>query len=99
MGGDQAPRMVLRGADKSLKRYPQAHFLLFADEAKITPLLTKMPNLTARAEIHHTSEAVTNDAKPSVALRTGLRSTMRTPIDAVAGSLADGTGAAGNRRA
>jgi glycerol-3-phosphate acyltransferase PlsX len=96
MGGDQAPRMVLRGADKSLKRYPQAHFLLFGDEAKITPLLAKMPKLMARAEIHHTSELVTNDAKPSVALRTGRRSSMRMAIDAVADGRADGIVSAGN---
>jgi glycerol-3-phosphate acyltransferase PlsX len=96
MGGDQAPRMVLRGADKSLKRYPQAHFLLFGDEAKITPLLAKMPKLMARAEIHHTSEFVTNDAKPSAALRGGRRSSMRMAIDAVADGRADGIVSAGN---
>jgi glycerol-3-phosphate acyltransferase PlsX len=96
MGGDQAPRMVLRGADKSLKRYPQANFLLFGDEAKITPLLAKMPGLQARAQIHHTSEFVTNDAKPSIALRTGRRSSMRLAIDAVADGRADGIVSAGN---
>jgi glycerol-3-phosphate acyltransferase PlsX len=96
MGGDQAPRMVLRGADKSLKRYPQANFLLFGDETKITPLLVKMPRLSARAQIEHTSEFITNDAKPSVALRTGRRSSMRMAIDAVADGRADGIVSAGN---
>jgi phosphate acyltransferase len=96
MGGDQAPRMVLRGADKSLKRYPQANFLLFGDETKITPLLAKMPRLTARAQIEHTSEFVTNEAKPSIALRTGRRSSMRLAIDAVADGRADGIVSAGN---
>src|SRR5258708_3910668 len=96
MGGDQAPRMVLKGADKSLKRYPQAHFLLFGDEARITPLLAKMPRLTARAEIVHTSEFVTNDAKPSAALRGGRRSSMRMAIDAVADGRAAGIVSAGN---
>jgi phosphate acyltransferase len=96
MGGDQAPRMVLRGADKSLKRYPQANFLLFGDETKITPLLAKMPRLMARAQIEHTSELVTNEAKPSIALRTGRRSSMRLAIDAVADGRADGIVSAGN---
>src|SRR5436305_2279915 len=96
MGGDQAPRMVLRGADKSLKRYPQANFLLFGDETKITPLLVKMPRLSARAQIEHTSEFITNDARPSVALRTGRRSSMRMAIDAVADGRADGIVSAGN---
>jgi glycerol-3-phosphate acyltransferase PlsX len=96
MGGDQAPRMVLKGADKSLKRYPQAHFLLFGDEAKIKPLLAKMPRLTSRSQTHHTDEFVTNEAKPSVALRTGRRSSMRLAIDAVADGRADGIVSAGN---
>jgi glycerol-3-phosphate acyltransferase PlsX len=96
MGGDQAPHMVLKGADKSLKRYPQANFLLFGDEAKIAPLLAKMPRLAARAQVHHTNELVTNEAKPSVALRTGRRSSMRLAIDAVADGRADGIVSAGN---
>jgi glycerol-3-phosphate acyltransferase PlsX len=96
MGGDQAPRMVLKGAEKSLKRYPQAHFLLFGDEAKIKPLLAKMPRLTGRSQVHHTDEFVTNEAKPSVALRTGRRSSMRLAIDAVADGRADGIVSAGN---
>ncbi len=80
MGGDQAPRMVLKGAEKSLKRYPQVNFLLFGDETKIMPLLGKMPRLTARAQVHHTNDLVTNEAKPSVALRTGRRSSMPTAL-------------------
>jgi glycerol-3-phosphate acyltransferase PlsX len=96
MGGDQAPRMVLKGAEKSLKRYPQANFLLFGDEAKIKPLLAKMPRLAGRSQTHHTDEFVTNEAKPSVALRTGRRSSMRLAIDAVADGRADGIVSAGN---
>ena len=96
MGGDQAPLMVLKGADKSLKRYPQAEFLLFGDEAKIKPLLAKMPRLTRRSQIQHTDAFVTNEAKPSVALRTGRRSSMRLAIDAVAEGKADGSVSAGN---
>jgi glycerol-3-phosphate acyltransferase PlsX len=96
MGGDQAPRMVLKGADRALKRYPHAHFLLFGDEPKITPLLAKMQRLARRSTIEHTSELVTNDAKPSVALRSGRRSSMRLAIDAVADGKADCVVSAGN---
>jgi phosphate acyltransferase len=96
MGGDQAPRMVLKGAEKSLKRYPQADFLLFGDDAKIKPLLAKMPRLAGRSQVHHTDEFVTNEAKPSAALRGGRRSSMRLAIDAVADGRADGIVSAGN---
>jgi glycerol-3-phosphate acyltransferase PlsX len=96
MGGDQAPRMVLQGAEKALVRYPDAQFLLFGDESKILPLLAKMPRLMERSTIHHTDELVTNEAKPSVALRTGRRSSMRLAIDAVAEGKADCIVSAGN---
>src|SRR5476649_1780852 len=96
MGGDQAPRMVLQGAEKALVRYPDAQFLLFGDESKIAPLLAKMPKLTRRSTIHHTDELVTNEAKPSIALRAGRRSSMRLAIDAVAEGKADCVVSAGN---
>jgi glycerol-3-phosphate acyltransferase PlsX len=96
MGGDQAPRMVLRGADKSLQRFPQVHFLLFGDKAKIEPLLAKMPRLAEHSTVQHTDEMVTGDAKPSTALRTGRRSSMRLALDAVAEGRAAGMVSAGN---
>jgi phosphate acyltransferase len=96
MGGDRAPAMVLRGADLALERHPGARFLLFGDESQIAPLLAKLPRLAAAASVHHTGEAVLDDAKPSVALRTGRRSSMRLAIDAVADGRADGVVSAGN---
>ena len=45
MGGDHAPAVVLRGADIALMRYPAARFLLFGDEARVAPLLAKLPRL------------------------------------------------------
>src|SRR6476646_205985 len=96
MGGDGAPAMVLRGADIALERHPAAHFLLFGNESQIAPLLSKLPRLAAAASVHHTDEAVLDDAKPSQALRTGRRSSMRLAIDAVADGRADCVVSAGN---
>ena len=96
MGGDHAPAMVLQGADIALERYPGAQFLLFGDASQINPLLAKLPRLVAAATLQHTDEAVADDAKPSVALRTGRRSSMRLAIDAVADGRADGIVSAGN---
>jgi glycerol-3-phosphate acyltransferase PlsX len=96
MGGDQAPRMVLKGADKALTRYPKAQFLLYGAEPKITPLLAKMPRLARCSTIQHTDDIVTNEAKPSIALRSGRRSSMRLAIDAVADAKADCVVSAGN---
>jgi glycerol-3-phosphate acyltransferase PlsX len=96
MGGDQAPRMVLRGADKALTRHPHARFRLYGAKDKIVPLLAKMPRLNECATVHHTDDLVTNEAKPSVALRSGRRSSMRLAIDAVAEGEADCVVSAGN---
>ena len=96
MGGDRAPAMVLHGADIALERHPGAQFLLFGDEARITPLLAKLPRLARAATVHHTDQVVLNDDKPSVALRSGRKSSMRLAIDAVADGRADCVVSAGN---
>ncbi|MFI4948681.1 MAG: phosphate acyltransferase PlsX [Alphaproteobacteria bacterium] len=96
MGGDRAPAMVLRGADLALERHPGAQFLLFGDAHQISPLLARLPRLAAVAALQHTDEAVADDAKPSQALRSGRRSSMRLAIDAVADGRADGVVSAGN---
>src|SRR5690242_9870502 len=83
MGGDHAPESVVRGAHIALKRFPHVHFQLFGDEARIRPLLAKYKKLARRVTIHHTDEAVSGEAKPSQALRSGRRSSMRLAIDAV----------------
>ncbi|HTV88732.1 MAG TPA: phosphate acyltransferase PlsX [Stellaceae bacterium] len=96
MGGDRAPAMVLKGADIALERFPAARFLIFGNEAQITPLLAKTPRLAKATTLHHTDEAIPGDAKPSQALRAGRRSSMRLAIDAVADGRADGVVSAGN---
>src|SRR5260370_42019756 len=96
MGGDRAPAMVLQGADIALERHPGAQFLLFGDEARISPLLARLPRLARAASVQHTDEVVANDAKPSQALRGGRRSSMRLAIDAVRDGRADGVVSAGN---
>jgi len=96
MGGDHAPKMVLKGANKALNRFPQVEFLLFGSEPEIAPLLAKMPRLAQRCTVHHTDEVITGDAKPSQALRTGKKSSMWLAIDSVAQGQADGVVSAGN---
>jgi phosphate acyltransferase len=96
MGGDQAPAMVLQGADLALKRMPYLRFLIFGADEAVAPLLAKLPSLAAMADVHHTNEVISGDAKPSLALRTGRRSSMGLAIDAVAEGHADGVVSAGN---
>jgi phosphate acyltransferase len=96
MGGDRAPGMVVKGAEIALQRHPDLHFLLFGAEDEVRPLLTKAPHLSRAVTLHHTSDLVADDAKPSLALRTGRQSSMRLAIDAVAEGRADGMVSAGN---
>src|SRR5689334_16816454 len=96
MGGDRAPDMVVKGASIALQRFPQVSFLLYGDESRLKPLLAKLPRLSERSTVHHTDEAVSGDAKPSMALRAGRRSSMRLAIDAVAEGQADCIVSAGN---
>lgn len=96
MGGDRAPGMVVKGAEIALQRHPNLHFLLFGAEDELRPLLAKAPHLGRALTLHHTNERVADDAKPSLALRTGRQSSMRLAIDAVADGRADGVVSAGN---
>lgn len=96
MGGDLAPASVIEGAARALKRYHDLHFLLFGDEAQIHPLLDLHPIVREHCEVIHTEDVVAADAKPSVALRQGGKSSMRMAIDAVKEGKAHGVISAGN---
>ena len=96
MGGEHAPDMVLRGAEMALQRHPDLRFLLFGAEPELRPLLAKLPRLDPAVSVHHTSEVVLDDDRPSLALRAGRQSSMRLAIDAVADGRADGVVSAGN---
>ncbi len=96
MGGDRAPHVVVRGAELARERYPQAHFLMFGDEAKISPLLAKYNALAAVTTLRHSDGVILNEDKPSTALRGGRNSSMRHAIDAVNSGEASAVISAGN---
>ena len=96
MGGDNAPEMVVEGAAIAHLRFPEVHFLLFGDEARIGPLLEGQPRLTGACTIRHTDVAVSDDEKPSVALRQRRNSSMQLSINAVRDDEAAGVVSAGN---
>ena len=73
MGGDAAPKMVVRGAAIALERFPEVRFLMFGREQELAPLLKSKGRLADVTSLHHTDEVVSSDAKPSVALRAADR--------------------------
>ena len=96
MGGDNAPNMVVEGIGLALAELPGVDFLLFGDKARLEPLLDRMPKAKAVTQVHHTDQVITNDMKPSSALRRGRESSMGLAIEAVSKGKAAGVVSAGN---
>jgi glycerol-3-phosphate acyltransferase PlsX len=96
MGGDKAPEVVIQGVQIARTRLPHVQFLLFGDQAKLEPLLDRMPDLRTCCEVRHTEHAVKGDDKPSQVLRSGRQTSMWLAVDAVARGEADGVVSAGN---
>ena len=97
MGGDVGASVIIPGAAASLKRHPDAEFLLFGDRARIEPELEKYPALKAVSRVIHTDVAVSMHDKPSQALRRGRKvSSMWLAIEAVKKGDADVAVSAGN---
>lgn len=96
MGGDDAPAVVIRGANIARERHPNVHFLLFGKEGEIQELLKPYPKLAENCTIHHTDEMIAADLRPSQALRQSKRSSMRLAIEAVKEGKAQSVVSAGN---
>jgi glycerol-3-phosphate acyltransferase PlsX len=96
MGGDKAPEVVIQGVQIARTRLPHVQFLLFGNQAKLEPLLDRMPDVRACCQVRHTEHEVKGDDKPSQVLRTGRQSSMWMAVEAVANGEADGVVSAGN---
>jgi glycerol-3-phosphate acyltransferase PlsX len=96
MGGDDAPSMVIRGANLAATRRSGSQFTFFGDRDAIKPLLDGAKALVDRSEIVHADSVISGDMKPSQALRRGRESSMGLAIKAVADGAADAVVSAGN---
>lgn len=96
MGGDDAPEVVVRGAHLAARRRPGARFVAFGDRARVEPLARRYPALEGRVEVRHADGAVSDDDRPSAALRRGRDTSMRLAIDALAEGAVDAVVSAGN---
>jgi glycerol-3-phosphate acyltransferase PlsX len=95
MGGDNAPDMVVQGLEYAAERHPSARFLLVGNEPVLTALLGRHKRARAACTVRHASDVISNDMKPTAALRS-RQSSMRVAIDAVASGEASGLVSAGN---
>lgn len=96
MGGDYGPDAIIPAAGLALADEPSLQFIFFGDESKIKPLLQDNAALNAVSKVVHTDKIISNEEKPSAALRSGKNSSMRLAIDAVKSGEAHGVVSAGN---
>ncbi len=96
MGGDNAPGIVVKGADLARRRFPGIRFRMFGDETHILPLMKRRKRLREITEIVHTEDVISNEMTVSVALRKGRQSSMQLAINAVRDAEAAGVVSAGN---
>ena len=96
MGGDNAPRIVVNGAELARRRFPGVRFLMFGDEQKIRRLMRRRRKLAEITEIQHTDSVVASDMTVAAAVRGGRKSSMQLAIKAVREGQAVGVVSAGN---
>lgn len=97
MGGDHGPSAVIEAASMTLDAEKKnLYFLFFGIESKIKDEVSKYQNLSGKYEIIHTDTVISNDEKPSTALRQGKTSSMRMAIDSVSQKKSDCVVSAGN---
>lgn len=97
MGGDHGPSVVIPAALQVLAETPQLQIILVGDEAVLTDMLAaRNGSAKERIRIHHASQQVAMDEKPSVALRGKKDSSMRVAINLVKDGEAQACVSAGN---
>ncbi len=96
MGGSQAPQSVVEGAAAAHARFPHVRFIFFGEEAKVLPLLKKHKSLEEASTFVPTSVTITDDMKPSQAIRMAKESSMGLAIAAVKEGKAHGVISGGN---
>ncbi|MBC6497226.1 MAG: phosphate acyltransferase PlsX [Alphaproteobacteria bacterium GM7ARS4] len=96
MGGDNAPDIVLEGVATALSRLPDVSFLLYGDEKRLRAVYGGDIAKETRLSMVHTPDVVSTEAKPSVALRQGRKTSMYQAIQAVKQGKASGVVSAGN---
>lgn len=96
MGGDNAPGIVVRGANMARLRYPDVRYVFYGDRDQIGALLSKFEPLRKISEVVHSERVVTSEMKPSQALRQREGTSMWDAIIAVRDGHAAGVVSAGN---
>lgn len=97
MGGDSGPLITIPSAILAIQTLPKLRLILCGDNNAILAQLKQHHFLDhPRIIIHHTSEVIAMDEKPSIALRSKKDSSMRKALDLVKSGDAQACVSAGN---
>ncbi|WP_156289030.1 phosphate acyltransferase PlsX [Oceanobacillus salinisoli] len=92
MGGDHAPKEIVRGALEAVSEIEGLHITLVGNENQIKPLLTDSKNI----DIIHTEEVITGDDEPVRAVRRKKNASLVLTAKEVKDGRADACISAGN---
>ncbi len=96
MGGDNAPDAAILGADLFLKKQKNVKFLLFGDENKIVPILSKTKFLKDYSDLIHCSKSISSEDNVTKALKNSRGTSMRSAIESVKNGASDAVVSSGN---
>lgn len=92
MGGDNAPNAIVQGVNLALHTYEDVKVKLYGDESLILPLL----DANDRVEVIHTTDVITGEDEPVIAVRRKKTASMVLAAKAVKDGEADVVLSAGN---
>ncbi len=97
MGGDFGPQVTVPASVQALSYFPSLNIILVGEQSLIASSLNALGfQSDPRISIIHTDSVISNDMRPSHALRASHNSSMRVVLDLMANGKADACVSAGN---
>ena len=96
MGGDHAPREIVRGAVEAVRKHPDIRLILVGAEDKISNELDEVGGVPAGIEVQNATQTIDMDEEPVAALRRKTDSSLRVALRQVKSGKAEAIISAGN---
>jgi len=96
MGGENAPKKIIKGVEISLKKNKENYFYLIGDQSLIKNEIKNNDLIKNNSEIIHTEGIISDDESPLTAAKKGKESSMWKAIELLKNKKADISLSAGN---
>ena len=96
MGGENAPKKIIKGVEISLKKNKENYFYLIGDQSLIKNEIKNNDLIKNNSEIIHTEDIISDDESPLTAAKKGKKSSMWKAIELLKNKKADISLSAGN---